>query len=159
MIDVKSIRRQLPDGLIEQLKTYALTDILAAIVPQPIHGEAAPAGVFGNVFFRPVDLPEFGSMNHYQGHAHHYDHVSLLSRGSVNLRAWPVDPRTGEAIGPAIERQFSAELEPAFISIKRHWAHEFTALEPGTRIDCVFAMRNYEGEVVQDWNGNLHATE
>lgn len=156
MIEVQQLeRKRLPKELLALLADYSIADIIASLVPNPIQASARQFGPLGNVFFRPMVFEGIGSQNAFQGHAHHYDHVTFLSRGSVNLRAWEVDPRTGKPVNPAvIERQYQA---PSAILIKRNWAHEFIALEEGTRCDCIFAIRDFDGEVVQEWNGNMDA--
>jgi hypothetical protein len=156
VIEVTAIeRKQLPKELLRLLSEFSIADIIAALVPDPIRAESRQYGPLGNVFFRPLIFNGVGSQNAYQGHAHHYDHVTYLSRGTVNLRAWEVEPRTGKQVNDkVIERQYVA---PSAILIKRNWAHEFTALEADARADCIFAIRDFDGQVIQEWNGNVDA--
>jgi len=103
-------------------------------------------GPFGNLWFRPMDFAQVGSV--IKGHKHHYDHVTFLSRGAV-LVAYELP--TGERG----ERVYSA---PAAILIRKNVIHEITALEPGTRADCIYALRDLgTGEVVDYWDGGLEA--
>ena len=80
------------------------------------------------------------------GHAHNFDHVTFLWRGSVGLRAWHA-----ESPDKVTTRKFSA---PARVLIHKDWMHEFTALEDGTAADCIYAVRDFDGQVTDIWNGD-----
>lgn len=69
-------------------------------------------------------------------HAHSFDHVSVLVRGSVSLQ------REGQPI-----RRFSA---PCGITILARMKHLFTALEDGTIILCVHDIGSAEGVSVHE---------
>lgn len=157
---------------IAELATFNLHDIL-----QKVHEikKVAPRSpqitnemVMGNIYIRPMTFHEVGSI--VSGHAHNFDHMTLILSGAVNLRIWEIDPATGRRAGsvldsegieirvgePIREKQYAA---PAAVLIKSNLAHEFTALEPNTSALCIFAHRDYEGNVVQDWNGNNFANQ
>jgi quercetin dioxygenase-like cupin family protein len=68
-----------------------------------------------------------------QGHAHCFDHVTLLSAGSLRLNA----------LGKSTD--FKA---PHHIFIKAGVVHELVALEDDTLAHCIHAMR--DGERVED---------
>lgn len=68
-----------------------------------------------------------------EGHAHTFDHVTLLASGRLQLNA----------LGKSTE--FSA---PHHIFIKAGVVHELIALEDNTAVHCIHALR--DGERVED---------
>ncbi len=87
---------------------------------------------FGNVWVRQNVLAKAGDKQ--QGHAHSFDHVTLLAKGKVKVTVTGHEPK-----------EFTA---PTFIVIKKEFEHAFQALEDDTLWYCVFAMRDVDGEVV-----------
>lgn len=89
-------------------------------------------GFFGNIWVRQNILEKAGDFT--QGHKHSFDHVSLLSSGSleVEITGYPV-------------KQFKA---PTFIIIRKEHEHKFKALEDNSNWYCVFAMRDVDGNVM-----------
>jgi quercetin dioxygenase-like cupin family protein len=77
----------------------------------------------------------------FGGHKHHFDHVSLLTSGTVEVEVDGHPPK-----------QFTA---PTFIIIKKEHEHKFTALTDDVVWYCVFALRDYNGEVT-DVYGDQH---
>jgi hypothetical protein len=88
-------------------------------------------GFFGNIWVRQNVIGKSGDF--VEGHKHEFDHVSLLTSGSVEVEV--------EGYGP---KKFVA---PTFIVIKKEYMHKFTALEDDTVWYCVFALRDLDGEV------------
>lgn len=84
-----------------------------------------------NLFFRSMHFKHAGDIE--KGHAHVFDHVSLLTRGSARVTV------------NGLCRVFSA---PHAIYIKKDWIHEIEALEDGTIMICVHALR--DGERAED---------
>jgi hypothetical protein len=96
-------------------------------------------GFFGNIWVRQNWLEKAGNDNN-GGHTHHFDHVTLLAKGSVSV----------EVEGhPA--KVFTA---PTFIVIKKEHKHKFTALEDQTLYYCVFALRDLDGNVTDFYSGD-----
>ena len=89
-------------------------------------------GYFGNIWVRSHYLKKQGDTSG-DGHYHKFDHISLLTSGSVKVE---VDGY------PA--KEFIA---PTFIVIRKDHKHSFTALQDDTVYYCVFALRNVEGEI------------
>jgi hypothetical protein len=87
---------------------------------------------FGNIWVRQNVLLKAGDK--LQGHAHNFDHVTLLVKGKVRVSIPAFEPT-----------EFTA---PTFIVIKKEFEHAFEALEDDTLWYCVFAMRDVDGEVV-----------
>lgn len=89
-------------------------------------------GYFGNIWVRQNFLELAG--DEVGGHAHLHDHITLLTSGSVEV-----------TIDGHPSRTFTA---PTFIVIRKEHRHTFRALENNTNWYCVFALRNFDGEVV-----------
>lgn len=88
-------------------------------------------GFFGNIWVRQHELK---NGERYDGHKHHFDHVTLLARGTVKVE---VEGRS---------KQFTA---PTFIIIRKERQHQITALSDDVLYYCVFALRDLDGEVVE----------
>lgn len=102
---------------------------------------AIPEWISGNIYIRPNDLPEVGSR--IEGHKHNFDHTTIVFQGAVHVKATTPD-------GRVIERDFRA---PAHFLVKADVLHEITALEPHTRFWCVYAHRDPQGRVTQEYTG------
>lgn len=94
-------------------------------------------GFFGNIWVRQNVMQKAGDF--VPGHKHHFDHVSLLTKGSVEVTVEGYPPKT-----------FTA---PTFIVIKKEHEHRLTALEDDTHWYCVFALRDLDGEVIEVYEG------
>lgn len=92
-------------------------------------------GYFGNIWVRENFLEKAGDTNQ-GGHKHKFDHVSLLSQGKVLVEIEGYPPK-----------EFTA---PTFIVIRKEYAHKFTALEDNTIWFCVFALRDLDGEPIDE---------
>lgn len=97
-------------------------------------------GYFGNIWVRQNHLLKDGDNG--GGHEHNFDHVTLLCKGKVRVEVENNAPK-----------EFTA---PTFIVIRKEHKHKITALEDDTIYYCVFALRNIDGEIVDDIYGNQH---
>ena len=97
-------------------------------------------GYFGNIWVRQNVLEKAGDS--FGGHKHYFDHVTLLSKGSVEV----------QVEGHAAKR-FDA---PTFIVIKKEHEHKVTALTDDVMYYCVFALRDMNGEVVDEMYEDKH---
>jgi len=94
---------------------------------------ATELGYFGNIWVRQNTIDEAGES--HAGHQHKFDHVTLLTKGKVQI----------EVEGnPA--KEFSA---PTFIVIRKDLNHKITALTDDVLYYCVFALRNLDGDVIE----------
>lgn len=96
-------------------------------------------GYFGNIWVRSHVYRKAGDTNG-GGHYHHFDHVTLLVKGSIEIEVDGHQPK-----------KFFA---PTFITIKKDHKHKITALEDDTIYYCVFALRDVNGEVTDIYNGD-----
>lgn len=84
-----------------------------------------------NVFVRMMHLIKAGDI--VESHAHTFDHITLISRGSVKME----------------HDNGSAEYKaPALVITPKDIHHKFTALEDRTVLCCIHAIRN--GDDVED---------
>jgi hypothetical protein len=94
----------------------------------------AEMGYYGNIWVRKNVLSEVGAVN--EGHKHHFDHVTLLTTGTVKVHVEGYEP--------------TVYVAPTFITIKKEHNHTFEALTDNCIWFCLFAMRDPYGEVVED---------
>jgi hypothetical protein len=101
----------------------------------------AELGYFGNIWVRQNVLLNAGDQT--RGHKHKFDHISLLTNGSVLVEIEGHPPK-----------EFTA---PTFIVIRKEHNHKFVAVTPGVVWYCVFALRDLEGEVIEElFDPNRH---
>lgn len=84
--------------------------------------------IVDNVFVRMMKFRDVGDC--MDGHAHAFDHITLLSTGSVKME------HTNGV------QEFTA---PHLIVTPKGIHHKFTALEPNTVICCIHAIRDGDG--------------
>lgn len=85
-------------------------------------------GCVANLFSRQMTFEKAGDME--QGHAHNFDHLTLLAHGKLRVR---------------IHENVTDFEAPAMIYIKADIEHELTALEDGTVAYCIHALREKDG--------------
>lgn len=96
-------------------------------------------GYFGNVWFRKLYFKN--KTDQHEGHKHNFDHVSLLTKGSVSVE---------------IEGEKTTKfIAPAVIIISKDKMHRITALENDVMWWCIFAMRDLDGKVTDLYNGDM----
>ena len=91
-------------------------------------------GFFGNIWVRQNTMEKSGEV--FPGHKHHFDHVTLLAKGSIEVEVNGYEPKKFEA--------------PTFVIIRKEHEHKITALTDDVIYYCVFALRNMDGEPVED---------
>ena len=99
-------------------------------------------GYFGNIWVRQNVLEKIGDTNN-GGHKHNFDHVTLLTQGkvSVEIEGYP-------------SKEFTA---PTFIIIRKEHKHKFTALSDNVNWYCVFALRDLDGNPIDElFDPTLH---
>lgn len=84
-----------------------------------------------NVFIKQMHFKKAGDKE--QGHAHCFDHVTLLAAGKIRVSALGKD---------------TDFIAPHHIFIKAGVEHELTALVDDTVVHCIHAMR--DGERIED---------
>lgn len=75
-------------------------------------------------------------------HFHFFPHVLYCVRGSLLAEVVDGGPPLRQVLKPGDTLVIEAERR-----------HNITALQPGSEGDCIFAHRNPQGEVVQEYTG------
>ena len=94
-------------------------------------------GFFGNIWVRQIKLEKSGDQ--LDGHKHHFDHVSFLTKGSVSVEVEGKEPK-----------EFKA---PTFVIMKKELDHKVTALVDDVDWWCVFALRDLDGSPIEVYEG------
>jgi hypothetical protein len=97
-------------------------------------------GYFGNIWVRQNIFEKEGQS--HPGHKHYFDHVTLLAKGKVKVEVEGYDAKEFEA--------------PTFIVIKKEHEHKITALTDDALYYCVFALRDNDGNVVDEMFEDKH---
>lgn len=101
--------------------------------------------VLGNVAFRTNGPLEKGRV--IDSHAHNFDHVTMISHGAMLIEVLDA----AENVVSAVTK--TSKMARNFVLILKGTRHRLTALEDGTVYQCVYAHRDEEGNVVEDYTG------
>lgn len=85
-------------------------------------------GCVSNLYVRQMHFLKAGDTE--QGHAHVFDHLTLLASGSLKV---------------TVEGQETVFKAPHMIYIKAGKQHELLAQEDNTTVYCIHALRNADG--------------
>jgi len=96
-------------------------------------------GFYGNVWVRSHTYRKAGDING-GGHYHHFNHVTLLAKGSIKVEIEGCEPKRYNS--------------PTFVIIDKDKKHKITALEDDTVYYCVFALRDVDGDVTDIYSGD-----
>ena len=88
-------------------------------------------GVVKNLWSKQMHFLKAGDTE--QGHAHSFDHLTLLAAGSLKVTV------------NGVSTDFKA---PHMIYIKQGDTHELVALEDNTVAYCIHALRDHEGDLL-----------
>ena len=90
-------------------------------------------GCCGNIFSRQMHFLKAGDIEY--GHTHHFDHMTLLTNGSLEV---------------TVDGKKTIFKAPQMIWIKSEHKHELVALEENTIAYCIHGLRDLEvsGEIV-----------
>lgn len=81
-----------------------------------------------NVFVKMMEMYYKGDI--IDGHSHVFDHITLLAKGRVLMKA---------------DGQEHEHIAPCLIVTPKGVVHQFEALEHGTLLCCIHAVRNGDG--------------
>ena len=101
--------------------------------------------ISGNIFIRPMTFDRVGAV--VDGHEHNFDHTTYVVRGAVRIEALADD----DTVLRAIEKRASDGYNWALI--RAGVKHRITALTDDALAHCIYAHRDPQGEVVQEWEG------
>jgi len=111
-----------------------------------------PEGPYGILYLRQMTVDQVGAA--MEGHQHHYDHVTFINRGKVVMTTWKADANGERHPGTLKEEIFQA---PAQILIRKENFHKFTALTDDVILQCVYAIRDKDGNFAESWDGSRKA--
>lgn len=97
----------------------------------------------GNIYIRKGTVPNAGEV--VEGHAHNFDHVTLVRRGSFRIEQLD---ETGNVV-----RAVDRDAIEGHVLIKAGVIHRLTALEDNSVYWCIYAHRNPQGEVLENYDG------
>lgn len=115
----------------------------------------------GNISVRPTNGMNKGDV--IVGHAHNFDHLTYIPSGAALIEKLEVvkeavhDGHGNVVTQPeykvvkAVEKRASDGYN--FLLIEAGVIHRITALEDNTHVHCIYANRNPQGEVVQEYDG------
>lgn len=117
-----------------------IENMVAMETPSPANPDMKTddMGVIGNVWVRQQYYPNKDKF--HEGHKHHHDHVSLLATGRLMVKVEGHDPVIYQA--------------PTFFKIAAEHKHQLIPLEDETVAYCVFALRDDNDQVVDEFDGN-----
>lgn len=98
--------------------------------------------ISGNIFIRPMRGAKTGDLL-ADGHRHNFDHTTIVFKGAVHVEALLPD-------GRVVTRDFAA---PSHFLVKAEVEHKITALADDSEAWCVYAHREPQGDVIQDYTG------
>lgn len=88
-------------------------------------------GCVKNLFVRQMSFAKAGDAE--QGHAHQFDHMTLLAKGKLSVR---------------INDEVTEFTAPQIIYIKATLRHELVALSDNTVAYCIHALREDTGDIL-----------
>lgn len=97
--------------------------------------------ISGNIFIRPMKFEKAGEQ--VEGHTHNFDHTTVLFTGAVHVIATLPN-------GAVVERDFEA---PSHFLVRKDVKHQIIATKDKTEAWCIYAHRNAQGDVVQEFDG------
>lgn len=101
--------------------------------------------ISGNIFIRPMVFEKAGEV--VEGHFHNFDHTSYVVRGALRIEALGLD---GSVVKSAEKRASDGHN---WVLIKATVRHRITALEDRSIGHCIYAHRNPQGDVTQEYDG------
>ena len=103
----------------------------------------------GNVFVRQMPFEKAGDQ--VQGHRHNFDHVTYVVRGGLRIERLDDDGNVLKVVEKRARDGFN------WLLIEAGKVHRITALEDKSLGHCIYAHRNAQGEVVQEYDGWMPA--
>lgn len=101
--------------------------------------------ISGNILIRPMPFERAGSV--VEGHTHNFDHTTYVVRGAVSVERLAADGSVDKVITKRASDGYN------YVLIKAGVKHRLTALEDNTLAHCIYAHRNPQGDVVQEYDG------
>lgn len=107
------------------------------------------AAIKGPVGYRQFVLEKTCNIN--EGHKHNYDHNTIVIRGSLRVTY------KDEIDGKVIESESRDFYQGEHVHIAKGRYHSIKALEDNTIYQCIFSHRDWDGNIIQSYIGNVQA--
>lgn len=107
--------------------------------------------VSGNIFIRVMPFAKAGDV--VDGHAHNFDHTTYCPKGALRVEKIVVDGRVYDSTEIRASDEFNWALIEAGV------IHRITALEGDSIGHCIYAHRNPQGDVVEQYEGWMKSYE
>jgi quercetin dioxygenase-like cupin family protein len=101
--------------------------------------------VCGNIFVRQMTFGSVGDV--VEGHEHNFDHTTYVPRGALMFERLRADGSVEKTITKRATDGYN------WVLIRAGVRHRITALEEGSIGHCIYAHRNAQGDIVQDYDG------
>lgn len=101
--------------------------------------------ISGNLYIRPMPFNKAGDV--VDGHEHNFDHTTYVVRGALLIESLNPDGTVKKSATKRASDGFN------WVLIKAGVRHRITALEDNSIGHCIYAHRNPQGEVVQEYDG------
>lgn len=89
-------------------------------------------------------------------HLHNYDHTTIVTDGGIMIEYWIKD-KDGKVIEHAEKGPIWHTDKIPAIHVPKNIIHKIKALEDNTKYICTFSHRDFDGQVVEVYNGNMEA--
>ncbi len=100
--------------------------------------------VSGNVFIREMRFQKAGDV--VEGHKHNFAHTTYVARGALRI-----ERLEGDEVVQSVEKRATDGRN--WVLIKAGVCHRITALDDQSIGHCIYAHRNPQGDVVQEYDG------
>ena len=101
--------------------------------------------VQGNIFVREMRFEKAGDV--VAGHAHNFPHTTYIPHGAALFEALDA---AGQVLRSVVKR---ASDGFNFVLIEAGVCHRITALDDNTICHCIYAHRDPQGDVQQEYDG------
>lgn len=101
--------------------------------------------ISGNIFVRPLVFEKAGDV--IKGHGHNFPHTTYCVHGGLRFEVLDDDGNVAKTAEIHASQNFN------WLLIQAGVIHRITALEDNSLGHCIYAHRNPQGEVVQEYDG------
>ena len=101
--------------------------------------------VSGNIFIREMAFDKAGDV--VESHTHNFDHTTYVIRGALKIESLDAEGNVLKSV------EKKASNGHNWVLIKKDVIHRLTALEDNSMGHCIYAHRDAQGEIQQDYDG------
>lgn len=101
----------------------------------------------GNLYIRPLQFANNKAGDVVDGHEHNFDHTTYVIRGAIRIEKLDKDDNVIKVVDKKASDGFN------WVLIEAGVRHRLTALEDNSAGHCIYAHRNPQGEIVEQYDG------